>query len=615
MVWAWLTFAPRPDLPRASVDEDIPRGPRITAEAPGSLEELKAQLAAVLEREHITGATFALVDQSGPIWIGGLGLRDREARLPMQPSTAFRVGSVSKSIVALGVMRLVDQGKLDLDRPLREILPDLEFSNPWEAESPVTLAQVMEHTTGFDDIRFNEIFGPEEISVAETLARNPRSRVSRWRPGTRHGYSNIGFTIAARAIEVVTGEPFDVYLRREVMTPIGMTDADFRRTPVLEERLATGYMENDAPIEFRSFAHRPSGSLLASAVDLAKLAQFWLRRGDGYDVVSRAGLARIEQSKTLPYPHVDGEYGFANYGDVMHPVIARGHDGGMPGFHSSFRYIPELGVGYAVLLNSNYTFRGYFEIRALIFAYLTHGRVFPPPPEGEPKARPTASFYRLANPRHDLFAFMDRTTVGWGVVDEGSIVHVAGLEGEHWDLVPTRDGNYRFTNEHGSSSQFITVDGTPLMLAGFLYAEATDEWCARLKFAALRLVMHLMTLAPLYAIAILVLGRRRKLVPTATVVWPAIAALCCSSLSYLLIYAFFYGVIGEPHPLTVALCGSTILFAIAAVATLFTSLRALVEPGRSRLALLVPLACGISFTGYAVWWGANGMIGLRTWAY
>lgn len=618
-VWAWLTFVPAPPLPRSSLAEDFPRPtePIAPVAVPATIDDLEREIAKVAEREHITGVSIALVPRDAPMSFIGVGVRDRETRAPMTGDTVFRVGSISKSIIALGVMRLVDQGKLDVDRPLREILPDLEFANAWEAIAPITLAQCMEHTAGFDDIRFNEIYGPEDISVTDTLARNPRSRTARWRPGTRHGYTNVGYTVAARAIEVVTGEPFDVYLRREILAPMGILDADFRRTPALEARLATGYMENDDPVVFRSFAHRPSGSFLASAADLGKLVKFWIARGEGYGIVSRAGLERIERAGTLPF-HTDADYGFANYGDVMHPIHTRGHDGGMPGFHASFRYIPSLGVGYALLLNSNYTFRGYFELRSLIFNYLTKGHTFAAPAIASD--RPGASYFALANPRHELFAFMDVLRIGLRVADHDDHLEVAGLEGEHFQMFPTPDGGYRFEYESGSSSRFtVDADGKPIMIiASFFYGEAADETSARLKLAAFDLAKHLMAIAPLYAIALLVIGalRRTKVVPTAVLLWPAIAALACGSLDYFLLHGFFAGVIGDVHPLTIGLCAVTILFPVASVATLHACFRALVRSDRPRLLPMVfPIACGIAFTGVALWFAANGMVGLRTWSY
>jgi CubicO group peptidase (beta-lactamase class C family) len=622
VAYAYVHCAARTPLGLPSADVDMPRLSSMlaVADAPKTLEELQRRIAVILEREHIAGVTIALVDRNGPMWVGGIGVRNREQHAPMEADTVFRVGSLTKSFVALGVMRLVDQGKLDIDRPLRELLPDVAIDNRWEAVAPVTLAQCLEHTAGLDDVRFNEVFtDDEQLSVHDTLRINTRSRRIRWRPGTRHAYSNVGYTLAARAIEVASGEPFDEYLRREIMAPMGIADADFRRTSTLTPRLATGYLDDDTPAPFHIFAHRPAGGLLISASDLAKLVHFWIKRGEGYPpIVSPAGLARIERSGTLSYGHLDGEYGFANYGDVQHPLFGRGHDGGMPGFHSSIRYFPEPGVGYVLLLNSAYSFRGYFELRALLFAYLTQGRTFAEP-EPTHAERPGAEYFEYASPRNELFAFVDRVNAGWHVADAGDGLRVTLLGGRRYDLVPATDGAYRRRRESGSSVRFsTTADGTPVMVTGFEYGEAAGWWTAWYRYTALTLTIILLHLAPLWAIGMLGLAaiQRRRLLPLSLVLWPAVAGLSCFAMPRVLQQSFFHGVIGSVHPLTVAIFALTLLFAIASTASLVAVIRWSRRPDRPRLTLrLFPTACAVAFFCLSLWLAANGWVGLRTWAW
>ena len=592
------------------------------ADAPATLDELQRRIAAVLERDHVPGAAIALVGRDGPIWLGGVGVRDLATHAPMTGDTVFRVGSLTKSIIALGVMRLADQGKLDVDRPLREILPDVGIDNPWEGVAPVTIAQCLEHTAGLDDVRFNEIFTENErLSVRDTLLLNPRSRRIRWQPGTRHAYSNVGYTLAARAIEIASGEPFDDYLRREILAPLGIVDADFRRTSTLVPRLATGYMEHDSVAPFRAFAHRPAGALLASASDLAKLVHYWITRGAGYPpIVSPAGLARIERSGTLPYPHLDSDYGFANYGDVAHPVLSRGHDGGTPGFHSSIRYFPALGVGYVMLLNANYSFRGYFAIRALLFAYLTQGRTFSQPLRAAVGSEhPGAAYFAHASPRNVLFGFIDRVRNGWRVADAGDGIRIDELGGPAYDMVPTEDGGYRHAEECGSSVRFTTNRvGTPVMVRGFSYGEAAAWWPAWIRYTALSLTLLLLQLAPLWAAGVLALEvvQRRRVLPHSLVLWPAIVGLCWSALPYLLGMSFHLGVIGIVHPLTIAICALTILFAVASTVSLLAVIGWSRRPDRPRVwPRLFPAACALAFFGLTLWLAGNGWLGLRTWAW
>jgi CubicO group peptidase (beta-lactamase class C family) len=607
----------------APLDEEPPHAtrPLTVPDAPRSINELRARIAEILERDQLPGVAIALVDRDGPLWIGGVGVRDRQTGAPMDADTVFRVGSLSKSIVALGVMRLVDQGKLDLDRPLREILPDAGIDNPWEAVAPVTLAQCMEHTAGFDDVRFNEVFtDDEDLAVRDALAINPRSRVVRWRPGTRHAYSNVGYTLAGRAIEVASGEPFDVYLRREILQPLGIRDADFRRTDVLARRLATGYEEGDRAMAFAPFAHRPSASLLMSASDLAKLVHFWIRRGEGYPpIVSRAGLARIERSGTLPYAPLATQYGFANYGDVAHPAFSRGHNGGMPGFHSAFRYFPELGVGYVMLLNAGYLRGGYFEIRSLLFSYLTGGRTFAAPPASPARERPGADYFAYASPTNAVFAFIDQKRLGWHATASGDGVRIDMLDGDSFDLVATDDGGYRHRSECGSSVRFTTNrDGVPVLVTSFMYAEPDSWWLARARYVALGIAISLVGLIPILA-ALVILAEvvtRRRVLPLGLIAWPTIASLSCSAFFPLLRTAFHHAVVGSVHPLTIALCAITIVFPLGSFASLICAVRWSLRPDRPRILVrLFPSVCAIALAGLAAWFTANGLLGFRTWAW
>jgi len=605
---------------RPVADEPQPTQALTVADAPRTIDELRERIAAVLERDNLPGAAIALVGRDGPLWVGGVGVRDRESGAAMDGDTVFRVGSLSKSVVALGVMRLVDQGKLDLDRPIRDILPDA-VDNPWEATAPVTLAQCMEHTAGLDDVRFNEIFTDDErLSVVDTLAMNPRSRQIRWQPGTRHAYSNVGYTLAARAIEVASGEPFDVYLRREILQPLGIRDADFRRTDALVPRLATGYEDGDRPAAFVPFAHRPSASLLLSASDLAKLVHFFIRRGDGYPpIVSRAGLARIEQSGTVPYAPLATQYGFANYGDVTHPAFSRGHNGGMPGFHSAFRYFPELGVGYAMLLNSGYVRGGYLEIRSLLFAYLTRGRTFAPPPPGPASERPGADYFAYASPTNALFAFLERAQVGWRVMDSGDGLRVDMLHGQSFDLVPTSDGGYRHPFECGSSVRFATnPDGVPVLVTSFFYAEPDSWWLARARYIALATAVVLIDAIPILAVLVLVAEalRRRRIAPLGVVAWSTIASLSCSTFMPLMMIAFEHAVVGVVHPLTIAICGLSIVFPLASLASFVCAVRSWFGSDRPHVIVrLVASAGALAVAGLALWFTANGLIAFRTWAW
>ena len=602
----------RAAVPRLSPHDDVPE----------DIAALRERIAEVLHREGVPGVGIALVDRSGVRWAGGVGVADVEAGVPVHADTAFRVASISKSIVGLGVARLHAQGRLDLAAPIGDTLPDLVIDNPWQAVAPVTIGHVLEHTAGFDDMRFNEWFSPEDRTSPEAaLAINPRSRVVRWRPGSRMSYSNVGYTIAALAIERATGEPFDQWLHHDVLMPLGMGRAAFHRTADLAARMATGYRAPDLPVPFRDIAHRGAGALLASPSDLGRLVHFWIRRGDGVaSIVPAPMLDRIERSATSNIAPTDGQYGLGNYGDLGHPVIARGHDGGLPGFLSCYRYFPSLGVGYVMLLNSSHSLRAYLEIRALLFAWLVRGRVLPDPPAPPRDAEPPTGFFSYANPRHELFGFLERALLGWRAEPQpNGRLRLSPLLGGSIDLVATPDGGWRHPLESGTSVRFgADASGRPAMVAGFAYAERSSHAVARVRLWLLAAASFALQLAPLYALVVLVLSAllRRSLRGTALVVWPALASLSFTTTTLLLRAALARDELGDVTLSTVGLCVATVLFAFFSARAFVASLAAaLAREGGKWAYRLVPTVTATLAFGLTLWLGAHGIIGLRTWAW
>lgn len=625
---AWVGLASVEPHPRAAVLAEDARplagAPVLaTTDAPATIEQLRERVDAVLRREGVPGVGLALVDREGVIWAGGVGVADLQTGTPVTEHTVFRVASITKSIVGLGVARLAAEGRLALDEPLSTLLPELYIDNAWSREAPVTLAHALEHTAGFDDMRFNEWYVDDEAtSPAEALAINPRSRRVRWRPGSRMSYSNVGYTVAGLAIERATGQPFDEWLQAEILAPIGMGGATFRRTAPRREHLATGYLDRERAARFSSIAHRPAGALLASPVEMAQLVRFWLRRGEGGpELVPPAWLDRIERAGSLDRRLTDIDYGLGNYGDVSHPVPGRGHDGGLPGFLSCYRYFPELGVGYVMLLNSTRSAVAYVEIRRLLFAYLARGRSLPRPPrvEPDPSRGELSGTYALANPRNELFGFLERAVVGWEVEPSEGGLRLRSSLGPSFEVVPTVDGGYRFRGESGTSTRLEPDrDGRVVLSAGWGYAEPESPWIARARRWVLVVTMLLLQLAPpLGVVWLLVRGvRRRGPRHPGLWLWPALAGLMLGVIPVLLTEASARDALGRVDATTVGLCAATIVLALASTFGFASAVRAAVARDRaSWLWRAIPTLTSTLAVGLTLWLGAHGIIGLRTWAW
>jgi CubicO group peptidase (beta-lactamase class C family) len=182
---------------------------------PKSFPELQSAIETVLQETRTPGAAIAIVSRDKAEWVAGIGKADIAANKPVTPETLFRIGSVSKSFAALAALKLQEEGKLRLTDTVRQWVPEVAFVNPWEAGDPVRLIHLMEHTTGFDDMRLREyaLNDLTPITLKDALAYGASSRISRWPPGTRMSYCNSGPAVLAAVIEKVSGERFEDYVR------------------------------------------------------------------------------------------------------------------------------------------------------------------------------------------------------------------------------------------------------------------------------------------------------------------------------------------------------------------------------------------------------------------
>jgi CubicO group peptidase (beta-lactamase class C family) len=188
-------------------------------------------------RLRIPGVAVVVTKGTEVVSVAGFG-RDSRGQA-ITPDTIMPIASLSKSFTAMAVMQLVEQGKVQLDRPVREYLADFTLADPRAAR--ITVRQLLAHTSGMSDTTFPEKSGPLPASLAEgvTLLRTARLADE---PGQRSHYHNPNYWVAARIVEVVSGEPFDSYLRRHVFDPLGMRNT--RSVGSLREapRVAEGHV-------------------------------------------------------------------------------------------------------------------------------------------------------------------------------------------------------------------------------------------------------------------------------------------------------------------------------------------------------------------------------------
>ena len=434
---------------------------------PKSLEELQKAMKDVVEKNHVTGVGAALVSNGQLLWCGGIGKADVAANRDATCDTEFRLGSISKTFVALALLKLQEEGKINLDARLQDVAPEIPMKNRWESSNAVRIVNLLEHTAGFDDMQFSEVYNRHDrpdYPLLEVFKRFSEPLNVRWPPSTRFSYSNSGYGIAGYLIEKVTGKPFDAYVQQNILVPLEITVGDFRLTDANRAALAQGY-EGNPPraVPYKNIYLRPAGDMKASPGELTKLVQLFLRRGRAGDVqlVKPESIARLEYPETLSSVKngLRLGYGLANYTESDGGVITHGHDGGIDGFISSYRYMPEQNWGYVVLLNSTVSGKALGDINHLAIEFLS--KDFPKPqqpviPLTASDLKKFAGYYAPRAPTNQLLAFLEELTGGtWIRVAEGKLQRL-GLFGNSKELLlPVGANLFRGEEEPEATAVFF----------------------------------------------------------------------------------------------------------------------------------------------------------------
>lgn len=597
---------------------------------PKTLEELQKALKDVAEKAHVTGAGVALISNGELLWCGGIGKADVAANRDVTCDTEFRVGSISKTFVALALVKLQEEGKINLYVRLQDVAPEIPMKNRWEGSNAVRIVNLLEHTAGFDDMEPSEVYNRrdrQDFPLLEVFKRFQEPQNVRWPPSTRFSYSNPGYGIAGYLIEKASGQSFDVYIQQNILAPLSISVGDFRLTDANRAKLAQGYDGNPArAIPYKNIYLRPAGDMKASPAELAKLVQFFLRRGRAGDtqLVKPETIARMEYPETVSSAKngLRLGYGLANYTENEGGVITHGHDGGIDGFISSYRYMPEQNWGYVVLLNSTVSYQALVDMNHLAIDFLS--KDFSKPQQAVVSRPPAelekfAGFYAPRAPRNQLLAFMEDLTGGTRIRVANGRLQRAGLFSKKDDLFPVGKNLFRGEKEPESSAVFFP-DQTGRMIYvrsggdGEPYGERISPLWPYSRLTILAVSCILMASALPYALVWLLLrlfGKLRGVKHLRVRVVPLLAVL--SLLAVVFAFGKVTSDVGEFNFWSLVVFLGTVLFAVLSL----TGLAFAVSVPRTEIhkwvrihSLLVSAACCIVTIFLSAW----HLIGLRLWA-
>jgi len=336
----------------------------------GSLEELTThfneRIPVLMKDYSIPGVSIALIQEGRTTWSKAYGYADLKEGRKMTTDTYCRVESISKSVTAWAVMKLVEQGKIDLDKPVMQYIENWEIPESQFSVEKVTARQLLTNTAGMPLGDIFERYSPKDQipSLKESLSKQA---ILIQEPGISFLYSNTGYNLLELLIEEVTGRNFAEYMENEILIPLGMDNSSYTWSEELNPPVPVGYDSKGNSIPVYIYPEKASGGLFASVEDIATFVGSGMT--NDFQVKEKVLTSEIINKLYTPVVEKPGIYGlvFDSYGlgyyiDTLSngkQSIVNGGQGG--GVMTYFQAVPETGDGIVILTNSqrSWPFFGY----------------------------------------------------------------------------------------------------------------------------------------------------------------------------------------------------------------------------------------------------------------
>lgn len=350
--------------------------PPATPKQVNSVTEMESYLGQLVESGSPPGLSVVVIKNGRIVYIRAFGYADAPRGEKSTPDTVYHWWSMTKIPTAIAIMQLQDQGKLNLDDPVIKYLPWFEVNHPSSKSSPVTIRNLLQHTSGLPDTMPAMIGWVHYNDAARSQTEIVKSHLTefntlKFEPGEKAVYSNFNYMVLGAIIESVSGQPYEAYITNNILEPLGMSQTNFVYTPAMVKHEAAGtlplvhfytpllptLLDTNALVRERQgkllWLNRvyidatPSTGLIGSAPDVARLMMAYLNRGilDGKRILNPESVSTL--TETAP---IDG-HGLGWFVSEVNGSHFLVHAGGGPGFATIMRLYPDRGFGIVILAN------------------------------------------------------------------------------------------------------------------------------------------------------------------------------------------------------------------------------------------------------------------------
>lgn len=319
---------------------------------------LDREVPLMMMTDGVPGASILLLREGRPVWAGAYGVADQATDRPFTTGSVVMAHSISKSVTAWGVMKLVEEGLIDLDDPVSRHIEGWAFPESGFPASEVTVGRLLSNSAGVPLGALGVEYAPDDPipPLIETLSGEEVRLGSP--PGAGFAYSNAGYGILELLVEEVTGRDFGEYMQAEVLRPLGMERSTFAWRDELDGRVATGYDLGGDPVPPYVYPYRASGGLFSTLGDLGRFAAAGMGTGlrQPSPILSAQSLAELHRARVEVggmFGVVADGYGLGHFVETL-PTgdTAVWHGGQGHGWMTHFHIVPATGDGIVILTNS-----------------------------------------------------------------------------------------------------------------------------------------------------------------------------------------------------------------------------------------------------------------------
>ncbi|MCJ7823726.1 MAG: beta-lactamase family protein [Anaerolineales bacterium] len=312
-----------------------------------------------MKQYHLPSMGVSLIDDQDIVWQEAFGMANIELNLPATVDTVYKLWSVSKVFTAMEVMRLVEDGLVDLDAPITDYLPDFSIQSRCVNSEPITIRSILAHHAGLPRNGCHRVqYSPEDRNVLGILIASLEDCHQTFPVGNRYSYSNIGFDTLGYLIEELRGVSFAPYMKNNLLSPIGMENSTFVSTGIPEGLdVAPGYEYNKNeyyPYEQADISNLPSGNLYSTIADMSDFVRFLFQADEqiGVQIIRDDTLTMMFENQYLntrdPQPMGLGW----KTALVLGSELLVWHDGGpSEGIGSLVAMLPERKLGVVLFAN------------------------------------------------------------------------------------------------------------------------------------------------------------------------------------------------------------------------------------------------------------------------